>query len=198
MAKTKREHQLQKEIEAKLRKNTSNQITEVTNIIQSGGGGSSSGLVDAPTDGTQYLRKDGAWQHPDYNGLDNVPLVFPPDSHTHLLADITDYVVPTLPDGDYGDVTVSGTGTVMTIDNGVVTEAKMSLADNTTLDVSTARHGFVPKAPNDVNKFLRGDGTWAVVSGIAALLLNGLSVANIPTLTLGSGFSSVVNALPLP
>jgi hypothetical protein len=90
MAKTKREHQLQREIEAKLRKNTSNQITEVTNIIQSGSGGSSSGLVDAPTDGTQYLRKDGAWVNPDYNGLDNIPSVFPPDTHTHLMVDITD------------------------------------------------------------------------------------------------------------
>ncbi len=38
--------------------------------------------------------------------------------------------------------------------------------DGTDLDVSTARHGLVPKAPADPSRFLRGDGTWAVpVSG---------------------------------
>jgi hypothetical protein len=36
------------------------------------------------------------------------------------------------------------------------------LSDNTIGDVSTSRHGLTPKAPNDVSKFLRGDGTWAV------------------------------------
>ncbi len=34
--------------------------------------------------------------------------------------------------------------------------------DNTDLDVSTSAHGLTPKAPNDTDKFLRGDATWAV------------------------------------
>jgi hypothetical protein len=38
----------------------------------------------------------------------------------------------------------------------------MTTSDITTNDVSTAKHGFAPKAPNDTAKFLRGDGTWAV------------------------------------
>lgn len=42
-----------------------------------------------------------------------------------------------------------------------VVEADITLADNTTNDVSTSKHGFVPKAPDDSSKFLRGDGTWA-------------------------------------
>jgi hypothetical protein len=197
MAKTKREHQLQREIEAKLRKNTSNQITEVTNIIQSGSGGSSSGLVDAPTDGTQYLRKDGAWVNPDYNGLDNIPLVFPPDIHTHLLVDITDYAEFTLPDGDYGDIIVSGVGAVMTIDDEVVTEAKMSLADNTTLNVSTARHGFVPKAPNDITQVLRGDGTWGTVI-VAAILIKQLIMGSLSLQSVGSISGTFILNLPLP
>lgn len=56
--------------------------------------------------------------------------------------------VPALSDGDKGDITVSSSGTVWTIDNGVVTIAKLSAtgtADNTT--------------------YLRGDGTWATPAG---------------------------------
>jgi parallel beta-helix repeat protein len=45
---------------------------------------------------------------------------------------------------------------------GQLSEAALALSDVTTNDVSTARHGFAPKAPNDTTKFLRGDGTWAV------------------------------------
>lgn len=41
-----------------------------------------------------------------------------------------------------------------------ITDAQLSTSDVTTNDVSTAKHGFVPKAPNDTAKFLRGDGTW--------------------------------------
>lgn len=67
-------------------------------------------------------------------------------------------------DGDKGDITVASSGTVWTIDN-VITEAKQVLADNTTQDVSITKHGYTPKAPNDTAKFLRGDATWATVSG---------------------------------
>ena len=42
-----------------------------------------------------------------------------------------------------------------------VVEADMTLAANTTNDVSVTKHGFAPQAPNDVTKFLRGDATWA-------------------------------------
>lgn len=47
--------------------------------------------------------------------------------------------------------------------NGLV-ESGLTLSDNTTNDVTTTKHGFVPKAPNDTTKFLRGDGTWDVVN----------------------------------
>jgi parallel beta-helix repeat protein len=48
---------------------------------------------------------------------------------------------------------------------GQLNESALVLSDVTTNDVSTARHGFAPKAPNDTSKFLRGDGTWAVPAG---------------------------------
>lgn len=44
-------------------------------------------------------------------------------------------------------------------------DANLSITDITTNDVSTSKHGFVPKAPNDTSKFFRGDGTWATTSG---------------------------------
>lgn len=43
-------------------------------------------------------------------------------------------------------------------------ESDLRLSDVTTGNVSTTAHGFCPKAPNDTNKFLRGDGTWAAIS----------------------------------
>lgn len=47
---------------------------------------------------------------------------------------------------------------------GAVVEADITLADNTTNDVSITKHGLTPKAPNDTNQFLRGDATWATPS----------------------------------
>ena len=46
---------------------------------------------------------------------------------------------------------------------GLVTDANLTTTDITTNDVSITKHGFVPKAPNDTAKFLRGDATWATV-----------------------------------
>jgi hypothetical protein len=46
-----------------------------------------------------------------------------------------------------------------------ITDANLSTSDITTNDVSITKHGFVPKAPNDITKFLRGDGTWATAGG---------------------------------
>ena len=45
-----------------------------------------------------------------------------------------------------------------------ITEAYITLADNTTNDVSITKHGFVPKAPNLTTQYLRGDGTWQNVA----------------------------------
>jgi len=49
-------------------------------------------------------------------------------------------------------------------DSAKIPESSLSLSDTTTGDVSTSAHGFVPKAPGDTGKFLRGDGTWAAVT----------------------------------
>lgn len=69
-----------------------------------------------------------------------------------------------------GDVEAGpGTGSqVATIPNGTVVEAQQSLSDLTTFNVSTARHGYVPKAPNDATKFLNGIGGYSIPSGTGA------------------------------
>lgn len=46
-----------------------------------------------------------------------------------------------------------------------VTDALLSTSDITTNDVSTTKHGFAPKAPNDATKYLDGTGAWSVPAG---------------------------------
>jgi hypothetical protein len=46
-----------------------------------------------------------------------------------------------------------------------IKESYLYLTDNTTWDVSTSQHGFVPKAPNDATKYLDGTGAYSVPSG---------------------------------
>ena len=43
--------------------------------------------------------------------------------------------------------------------DGAVTEVKQTLADNTTQNVTSTKHGYVPKAPGDATKFLDGSAT---------------------------------------
>jgi hypothetical protein len=51
--------------------------------------------------------------------------------------------------------------------NAIVTPTDQSLitSDITTNDVSTSKHGFAPKAPNDATKYLDGTGAYSVPSG---------------------------------
>lgn len=46
-----------------------------------------------------------------------------------------------------------------------VTEANLSLSDNTTANVSTSAHGLTPKLPNDATKYLDGSGAYTVPAG---------------------------------
>lgn len=80
-------------------------------------------------------------------------------------------------DGDKGDITASSSGTVWTIDNGVVSEAKQVLADNTTQNVTSSAHGYAPKAPADATKFLNG----ANPPAYAAVKDSDLSTSDITT-----------------
>jgi len=51
----------------------------------------------------------------------------------------------------------------------ILKESNLTLSDITTGNVSILKHGFVPKAPNDVGKFLNGQGEWVVPAGVVTL-----------------------------
>lgn len=78
----------------------------------------------------------------------------------------------------------SGPGTV-------ASDANLSLSDVTTGDVSTSKHGFVPKAPNDTSKFLCGDGSFVALSTTKATFATSFDTAGryVSTLT-GAGTAS--------
>ncbi len=48
---------------------------------------------------------------------------------------------------------------------GAVVEADITLADNTTNNVSTTKHGFAPKLSNNAGQFLDGTGSWSAPAG---------------------------------
>ena len=68
-------------------------------------------------------------------------------------------------DGSTIDFTLTGQALTAEVKDNSITEAKQLLADNTTNDVSTAKHGYAPKLPNDATMYLNGTGTYSVPAG---------------------------------
>jgi hypothetical protein len=68
-------------------------------------------------------------------------------------------------DGSTIDFTLTGQALTAEVKDNSITEAKQILADNTTNNVSTSKHGYAPKLPNDATKFLDGTGTYSTPAG---------------------------------
>lgn len=71
-----------------------------------------------------------------------------------------------------------------------VNEAGIALTDITTNNVSTSKHGFVPKAPNDVTKFLDGTGAFSVPGGGSGNVSTGVALTN-HAVVLGAAGSAI-------
>lgn len=56
------------------------------------------------------------------------------------------------------------------------TDQNLVTTDVTTNDVSTSKHGFAPKAPNDATKFLDGTGAYSTPAGSGGGLTLGKAV----------------------
>lgn len=72
-----------------------------------------------------------------------------------------------------------------------VSEVNLILSDVVTDDVSIARHGFAPKAPNDVTKFLNGLGAYSVPP--AAVIPAGAFLLHQGTVTDASAGATTVD-----
>lgn len=86
-------------------------------------------------------------------------------------------------------ITLNGKGLATAAGNVTITpaEASITFTDITTNNVSTTKHGFAPKAPNDATKYLDGTGAYSVPAGTGTVTTVGftgglISVAN-PTTT---------------
>jgi hypothetical protein len=81
-------------------------------------------------------------------------------SNVYTIEQIVDGTVP-----DSRSITINGTTQDLTANRiYTVTDANLSTSDITTNDVSITKHGFAPKAPNDISRFLSGDGTWRTIN----------------------------------
>lgn len=53
-----------------------------------------------------------------------------------------------------------------------VDDTTLLFTDNTTNNVSTSKHGYAPKLPNDATQFLNGTGTYSVPAGLTSATSN--------------------------
>lgn len=74
-----------------------------------------------------------------------------------------------------------------------ITEAKLTLADNTTANASTSQHGFLKKLDNSATTFMNGQGNWATPAGTGSTVTGNALFAVPPGFNLvATGTSALV------
>lgn len=80
-----------------------------------------------------------------------------------------------------GGPTLLTDGTILTaLTAGSVLESNLSLSDNTTGNVTTAKHGFTPKLSGVSTEFLNGSGSYAVPA-LGSIVESNISLSDITT-----------------
>jgi hypothetical protein len=71
-----------------------------------------------------------------------------------------------------------------------ITEAMQTLADNTTLDCSTTKHGYLKKLPNVATQYMDGTGAWSTPSAGALVYLASYTASSSASVSVTSVISS--------
>ena len=83
-----------------------------------------------------------------------------------------------------------------------IPESDISFTDITTGNVSTSKHGYFPKLPNDPTKFINGIGSWVEISAGYPVYLasnwNEFTAAVIKCNTAGGGLVKLSGTIAVP
>jgi hypothetical protein len=154
-------------------------------------------LTDAASDGKTYGRKNNTWSEANSSGgtwgsitgtlsnqtdLQNALDAKSATTHNHT--------------GTYEPTNANIQNHISSTSNPHGTsDANLAVTDVTTNNVSTSKHGFVPKAPNNAAKSLNGAGAWTVPSGLFTAIANQYDIFGIAS-TGGAGWTGTINGAP--
>lgn len=148
---------------------------------------SSTGGSATPDDASLVIAQQAYQKHPA-----DIPTIRASDSSINVVLDALGYAL-SVPAGSTVD---NANNIIATQEYGqhiqrLIREYDLLLSDNTLKDVSTAAHGFAPKAPNDSTKFLRGDATWAAPGSSSPFLIPWFGTQTLTAPPAVSGFTWV-------
>ncbi len=151
-------------------------------MVGDSGAGGTKGEVPAPSSGDaaagKFLKADGTWAVPPGSTSGTVTHTGSLTADQLVLGNGTADIKPFGSAGTTIQVLHGNAGGAPSF--GAVVEADITLANNTTNDVSTTKHGFAPILPNDAKKFLGGTGLYS--SPFAAVRTDTVASSATPTI----------------